>query len=471
MKKKGLIISIVSIFTVAVLAAAGIWYFTATYKANDFAEKEVFVCIDQAGKIELSGNLSGLSYESDNPGIVSVDENGNYTATQSGTAHITVSKWPFSFEKTICVNEHSFTQPDCVNDAVCSKCGTKGEPALGHLCIDATCTDASYCERCGEQFGEPLGHIGVKPGCLEPGICERCKKEIEPALGHDFMPATCTENSYCSRCGEEGEEKAFGHNFLKATCVLPSTCEYCGETEGEPLGHTKPKKYKCDEPVFCTVCNEKISDAPGHDFTKATCTEPKTCKHCGATEGEALGHTCVEATCERPSYCIRCEKTFGSALPHTFVESQEGNLFKMTCAVCGLQYVEFRYTQDLLNQYINEAYAALNADRVANNLPPLAVNATLQRVATKRAQEVSVLFSHTRPDGSSCFTAFDEFGASYGFAGENIASGYMSAEDVELAWMNSPGHRENILRPEFRQVGIGIYSDGNVLHWVQNFSD
>ncbi len=110
-----------------------------------------------------------------------------------------------------------------------------------------------------------------------------------------------------------------------------------------------------------------------------------------------------------------------------------------------------------------------NAQRAAANLPALAWDDSLWASASQRSLEISVLFSHTRPDGTSCFTAISP-DLHLRTMGENIAMGQRSAEEVVVGWMNSEGHRENILRPTFTRIGVGCYRDAaGRAHWVQLF--
>jgi uncharacterized protein YkwD len=76
-------------------------------------------------------------------------------------------------------------------------------------------------------------------------------------------------------------------------------------------------------------------------------------------------------------------------------------------------------------------------------------------------------FDHNSPTYGSPFDQMKQFGYSYSYAGENIAMGQRSPQEVMKAWMNSAGHRANILSPNFTEIGIGYYSDGN--YWVQQF--
>lgn len=112
----------------------------------------------------------------------------------------------------------------------------------------------------------------------------------------------------------------------------------------------------------------------------------------------------------------------------------------------------------------------VNAARQDAGLSELELDADLCAATQARAQEIAQSFSHTRPDGSSCFTILEEFGISYRAAGENIAMGQRTPEEVMDGWMNSSGHRANILNGTFTSIGVGYYVDGaGAAHWVQIF--
>lgn len=113
----------------------------------------------------------------------------------------------------------------------------------------------------------------------------------------------------------------------------------------------------------------------------------------------------------------------------------------------------------------------VNKERAANGLAKLTTDDKLTQAAQKRAEELVTLVSHSRPDGSSCFTALDEFGVSYMSAGENIAAGYYTPEDVVNGWMSSEGHRANILSGSFTKLGVGVVftDNGYGVYWSQMF--
>lgn len=98
----------------------------------------------------------------------------------------------------------------------------------------------------------------------------------------------------------------------------------------------------------------------------------------------------------------------------------------------------------------------------------LVMDQTLQHDAMMRAIEISLYYSHTRPNGESCFTAFTTTALS---KAENIALGQSSASVVMNAWMNSDGHRTNILNSKYKEIGIGCFYHNGRYHWVQLFAN
>ena len=119
--------------------------------------------------------------------------------------------------------------------------------------------------------------------------------------------------------------------------------------------------------------------------------------------------------------------------------------------------------------YVTEVVRLVNAERAKAGLPALTMERTVNAAAQVRAQEIVLNFSHTRPNGASCFTALREAGVNYRGAGENIAYGQSSAQAVVNAWMNSEGHRANILNANFTAIGVGHHVQNGVHYWTQFF--
>lgn len=121
-----------------------------------------------------------------------------------------------------------------------------------------------------------------------------------------------------------------------------------------------------------------------------------------------------------------------------------------------------------------EVLRLVNVERAKRGLSLLTMdNSKLTNAALLRTKEITQVYSHTRPNGKVCFTALDEYGVDHGFAGENIAAGQKTPEAVVNGWMNSPGHRANILNPNYKKIGIGYMrtNSGYKYYWVQMFTD
>lgn len=128
------------------------------------------------------------------------------------------------------------------------------------------------------------------------------------------------------------------------------------------------------------------------------------------------------------------------------------------------------YGNDVQRDYAMEVAAIVNRERAANGLPLLKYSDELSTAANTRAKEIQTYFSHTRPDGRICFTAVTDMGIRYRYIGENIAYGQRSPEEVMNGWMNSPGHRANILSPNVEYIGIGVAQRNGVYYWTQFFA-
>lgn len=119
--------------------------------------------------------------------------------------------------------------------------------------------------------------------------------------------------------------------------------------------------------------------------------------------------------------------------------------------------------------YENEVIRLVNEIRVQNGLKPLTSDWQLSRVARYKSQDMkdNNYFSHTSPVYGSPFQMMKSFGLSYRTAAENIAKGQLTPQAVVNAWMNSSGHRANILNPSFTKIGVGYVESGR--YWTQMF--
>ncbi len=133
------------------------------------------------------------------------------------------------------------------------------------------------------------------------------------------------------------------------------------------------------------------------------------------------------------------------------------------------QVIYIPKTDATVLSYEEEVVRLVNAERAKNGLKPLTHDWELSRVARYKSQDMkdNGYFSHTSPVYGSPFQMMKKFGISYRTAGENIARGQATPQAVVNAWMNSAGHRANILNASFTHIGIGYVASGR--YWTQMF--
>ena len=126
-------------------------------------------------------------------------------------------------------------------------------------------------------------------------------------------------------------------------------------------------------------------------------------------------------------------------------------------------------TTNTVVAYENKVLELVNVERRKAGLKPLAMDESIRKVARLKSQDMQAkkYFSHTSPTYGSPFDMMKKHGITYKTAGENIAMGQKTPEAVVKAWMNSPGHRANILKASFTHIGVGYVATGN--YWTQMF--
>jgi uncharacterized YkwD family protein len=125
-----------------------------------------------------------------------------------------------------------------------------------------------------------------------------------------------------------------------------------------------------------------------------------------------------------------------------------------------------------IGAYEQQVVDLVNKERAAAGLSALKVNTKLAGVAEKKAEDLrdNNYFDHQSPTYGSPFDMMKQFGITYTAAGENIAKGQKTPSDVMNGWMNSPGHRANILNADYTEIGVGYVTDSNgTTYWVQHF--
>lgn len=126
-------------------------------------------------------------------------------------------------------------------------------------------------------------------------------------------------------------------------------------------------------------------------------------------------------------------------------------------------------TSQATNQVVQQVIDLTNDARQRNGVSALQMDNVLNNVAQTKSEDMSDnnYFSHTSPTYGSPFDMLRTFGVDYTKASENIAAGQKSAEEVVQSWLNSEGHRRNMLDPDVTHIGVGFDNDGN--YWTQMF--
>ena len=190
-------------------------------------------------------------------------------------------------------------------------------------------------------------------------------------------------------------------------------------------------------------------------ITNNTCTVAESTETQSQTEAES---TTQEPTTEAPQ----------TQAPTKAASQTQKPTQKPTQAPTQAPKPQAATSPKAITGFESEMLELCNQQRRANGKPDLTLNKTLCANAAVRAEEISRddWFSHQRPDGTMCFTAVT---VDYMTCGENIAYGTRTASATVAAWMDSPGHRANILSDEFTQAGFGCYELDGVRYWTQFF--
>ena len=122
-------------------------------------------------------------------------------------------------------------------------------------------------------------------------------------------------------------------------------------------------------------------------------------------------------------------------------------------------------------QFAAEIFRLTNIERAKHGEPLVQTNNDLNRAAMQRAKEISIKFSHTRPDGTDALSVFGEYNnIPDNHAAENISAGYTSPQSAVDGWMNSPGHRVSLLNTYSTHLGVGVCKSGSTYYCVQLFT-
>ena len=137
-----------------------------------------------------------------------------------------------------------------------------------------------------------------------------------------------------------------------------------------------------------------------------------------------------------------------------------------------IQHGDQKPSEPVHQEYARQVLALVNAEREKAGVPALSLSAELSSIATLKSKDMveNNYFSHDSPTYGSPFDMLQKYGVHYRAAGENIAAGQRTPQEVMQAWMNSSGHRANILNANFDKIGVGYAEGGSYgVYWTQEF--
>ncbi len=204
--------------------------------------------------------------------------------------------------------------------------------------------------------------------------------------------------------------------------------------------------------------------APVHHHSYTSVVTPPSCTTQGYTT-----YTCACGARYQDHFTAALGHSFGAWVTTVAPTASSAGTKVRTCTRCGAQESATIPPVFDPSSMASQVVDLVNQERAKAGLSPLTAVSNLNSFAQTRSTELVTVFDHVRPDGSNPLTAVFGLG-NYSTAGENIAMGYSSAQAVMEGWMNSPGHRANILSANFTSIGVGCYSSNGVLYWTQVFA-
>ncbi|MCL2053901.1 MAG: CAP domain-containing protein [Oscillospiraceae bacterium] len=187
-----------------------------------------------------------------------------------------------------------------------------------------------------------------------------------------------------------------------------------------------------------------------------------TGKSCNSADGCKTGNCPANQSCASGSCSANQACTSGNC-------AADNKALPPASGVCEGPGCGSTHVSGECSSYAEAVLDLVNAERKKAGVRSLQLDGNLCKAAEVRSAEIITKFSHTRPNGKSWSTAVE---GRYNSLGENIAAGYKTPQEVVKGWMSSPGHRENILNPNFTKMGVG-YAESNGMYccyWTQIFA-
>lgn len=314
---------------------------------------------------------------------------------------------------------------------------------------------------------------------VEPFIGEAASMEDSIAVNEDSIVSATTGNSIrgynfnYTDVRTPSNTRVFNGGDGKYHVIVYGGVGSCGNTNSAINSLSKLTAYmdlnQIEINVF-DIKNDTSSTMIDSLNANNISTDIKVCKNKGDVD---LYNTCAQAAYATGTFTmpiIAYVNTTGTIVKATTgyatAEDIRRNIESMGCKIdvdSSYQVLNVSGTVDYTAAF--KVLELLNKDRAAGGLSALTMDPGLLESAMQRAAECSLYYGHTRPNGENCYSLDSKMYR------ENIAVGYTSAEQVETGWMQSSGHKANIMATENKSVGIGVFVANGTYYWVQCFGN
>ncbi|WP_081957121.1 CAP domain-containing protein [Clostridium sp. HMP27] len=306
---------------------------------------------------------------------------------------------------------------------------------------------ASLASGCSNSSVEKLAGANGKPIAIENG--EGTKKSVD--VKEEISKAVDNKETTNTETKEEkdtnvSEDKASTNNEDEKEVI---------ETEGKEVDVRNNDECITDENQWTNIIDQ-ISNSPIKPEVIAPTEQPENKPEVTAPVEQPEDKPEVTAPVEQPEN--KPEVTTPVTKPEVKPEAPKPTNPENNAGQAGDSQV---------NEFEKEVVRLTNIERSKEGLKPLTLNVELSKVARIKSKDMvdKKYFDHNSPTYGSPFDMMKSFGISYKAAGENIAYGQRTPEEVVKGWMNSPGHRANILNGNFTEIGVGFYNN----YWTQMF--
>ncbi|MCY1712720.1 CAP domain-containing protein [Caproiciproducens galactitolivorans] len=271
-------------------------------------------------------------------------------------------------------------------------------------------------------------------------------------------------------CGTSGTcPQTAGKTAGATTCKTASNC--AGNTVCNSGNYVNSANCKSGNSTACTSGNcANSSNCKGGNCASNNCTNGTNCVNGNCVC--VIGNNKFVVSGSFPNFKICLQQNSGSCPNSASSKPSTGTKSPASSQPASSNPSSGSAATGSYASFQNQVVQLVNQERAKAGLKALTVNSQLTKTATLKSEDMAKLnyFDHTSPTYGSPFDMMKQFGISYRAAGENIAMGQTSSQQVMQGWMNSPGHRANILNASFTQIGVGIAKNANGQYiWTQQF--